>query len=358
VSHQLDRLKVRCPNIGCGFITARGLISAHYERHCELTLVPCPDGGCDKLVARGDAGSELGCLHRELRCRYCDATVLLAERERHYDTECEGHTAKCEQCNALVVRHRMREHVLESCPEGEARCKWHIFGCGMHAKRRTVELHEQAGCIYEAIAKLMRDRAEDRAVIHDLRGRLTAVERRMEGSPPPRRHRSTRPTEGFASDLDDLIDGRRQRDSRGSTGGTWDSPEDYMLAQFERIEAKIEDLRKSVTELDGRHSMMLLNETMPLKDQIAELRSHMGVIGMHTTWLMNVHRQNRGGVGTGGGAGQTQQQQQQRSNGTGGASATGSGTGRAADGDDGRDFTTHRVHVAPRRMSGENPPRL
>lgn len=138
-----------------------------------------------------------------------------------------------------------------------------------------------------------------------------------------------------------------------------------MLAQFERMEAKIEDLRKMLTELDGRHSMMLLNETMPLKDQITELRSNLGVINMHTTWLMNVQRQNRVAAGGGGsgGQGQGQGQQGQRSGnggsgGGGGGMAAGSGTGRSGDADEGREFERQRVHVAPRRMSGENPPRL
>jgi phage FluMu protein Com len=332
-------------------------MKAHYDRHCERTLVPCPDVGCDKLVPREDVTSELGCLHREMRCRYCDAVVFLAEREQHYDTDCEGHTAKCLECNAVVVRHRMADHVMNHCPESQAVCKFHPFGCSVAGTRRFVELHESSGCVYEAIGKLMRDRAEDRAMISDLRGRLTAMER-MRSSNHSRSPRWGRPgAEGYVPDLD-LGDGRSSQSFLNDSGnGAWESPEDYMLAQFERMETKIEDLRKSVTELDGRHSMMLLNETMPLKDQITELRSNMGVLGMHTTWLMNVQRQNRGGAGGGGGA--AQGQQQQRSNGNGGSgAATNPGSGRAGDAEDGRDFAAQRVHAAPRRMSGENPPRL
>ncbi|KAH8907286.1 hypothetical protein BR93DRAFT_879478 [Coniochaeta sp. PMI_546] len=357
VSHQLDRLKVRCPNSGCAFVTTRGLIKAHYDRHCGRTLVPCPDLTCDKLVPKEDVTSELGCLHREMRCRYCDAVVLLADREQHYDRDCEGHTEKCLGCNAVVVRHRMSDHVMNHCPESQAVCRSHPFGCSVAGTRRFVEQHESGGCVYEAIGKLMKDRAEDRAVISDLRGRLTAMERvrNSNHSRPPRSGGSG--GEGFMRDLD-LDDDQSSQPFLNDTGnGAWESPEDYMLAQFERMEAKIEDLRKSVTELDGRHSMMLLNETLPLKDQITELRSNMGVLGMHTTWLMNVQRQNRGGAGAGvGGAGQGQQQQ--RSNGAGGSASTTTSTGRAGDADEGRDFAAQRVHVAPRRMSGENPPRL
>lgn len=364
VSHQLDRLKVRCPNAGCGHVATRGLIGTHYDRHCERTPVPCPDLGCDKLVPREDVTNELGCLHREMRCRYCEAVVLLAERERHYDTDCEGHTAKCLECNAVVVRHRMADHVMNHCPESQAVCRFHPFGCTVAGARRFVEVHEAAGCVYEAIGKLMRDRAEDKAVISDLRGRLTGLERMRSSNHSSRSPGSARPgTEGYIPDLDLDANQSSQSFLNDTGNGAWESPEDYMLAQFERIETKIEDLRKMLTELDGRHSMMLLNETMPLKDQITELRSNLGVINMHTTWLMNVQRQNRVAAGGGGGgAAQGQQEQQQRSasgnNGGGGGPSAGSGTGRVGDADERRDFERQRVHVAPRRMSGENPPRL
>lgn len=359
VSHQLDRLRVRCPNSGCGHVATRGLIGPHYDRHCERTLVPCPDLACDKLVAREDVASELGCLHREMRCRYCNAAVLLAERERHYDTACDGHTAKCPECNAIVVRHRMADHVANQCPESQVACKFHVFGCSVSGKRRVVGVHEAGGCVYEAIGKLARDRAEDRAVISDLRGRLTALER-VRGPNPGRSPRSARPGAegGYVPDLVDLdADQSSQFLLNDAGSGAWESPEDYMLAQFERMETKIEDLRKMLTELDGRHSMMLLNETMPLKDQITELRSNLGVINMHTTWLMNVQRQNRVAAGAGGGAVQGQQQQQ-RTTGGGSGTTTGSGAGRAGDVDDRRELERQRGYVVPRRMSSENPPRL
>ncbi|OIW27145.1 hypothetical protein CONLIGDRAFT_415357 [Coniochaeta ligniaria NRRL 30616] len=293
VSHQLDRLRVRCPNAGCGTVTTRGLIQTHYDRHCERTLVPCPDVGCARLVPREDVTSELGCLHREMRCRYCDAVVFLADRERHYDADCEGHTAKCLECNAVVVRHRMADHVMNHCPEAQTVCRFHAFGCSVAGARRFVELHEGSGCVYEAIGKLMRAQVEDRAVISDLRARLTAVERwsSKHTSRSPRPGHRPSGGEGYMSmsdlDLDDGPSSSAQSSflNDSASNGAWESPEDYMLAQFERMEAKMEDLRKSVTELDGRHSVMLLNETMPLKDQITELRSNMGVLGfqLHNT---------------------------------------------------------------------------
>ncbi|KAB5582410.1 putative ubiquitin fusion degradation protein [Coniochaeta sp. 2T2.1] len=371
VGHQLDRLKVRCPNAGCEVVTTRGSIKTHYDRDCPQTHVLCPGPGCNKGVARCDFdtcvyGGPL-CLHEKLNCRYCTKKIVFTDREKHYETECEGHTTACADCSALVVRHRMQKHLATQCPEAQTVCMFKSHGCSVAGKRSVVEAHEQGGCVYEAIGKLVKDRAEDRTIINNLRSRLTAMET-FRASNSNRYH--SRSPHGPSSipdlDLSDTTRTTPQTLFPNDAGHALEeSPEDYMLAQFERMEAKMEDLRKSVTELDGRHSMMLLNETMPLKDAITELRSNLGVISMHTTWLMNVQRQNRMAAGGGGGGGASGQGQRTgASGGGGGAGGTGSGSGSGSgagsvrgDGDGGREGE-RRVNVTPRRMSGENPPRL
>lgn len=397
IAHQLDRLKVKCPNTPCEHVTTRGLMVTHYQRYCEHTLVHCPDANCDKRVARMDALPENGCLHYNTRCQYCDKTVVTADLEEHYDTSCSGHTAKCPHCAAMVVRHRMSAHMTKECPETDVRCKWHPFGCTLHTQRKVVDEHEKNGCIYQAIGQLAKDRIEDRMIINDLKGRLSTMEgrvRRVESSSS--RSSSSSPTSrgggwqssngmgqhhNFTADFDPndpssaafLYPGGGPGDDRGNSTGngngssnsniSWESPEDYMLAQFERIETKIEDLRKTITELDGRHSVMLLNEAMPLKEQIAELRSNMGVIGMHTTWLMNVQRQSRGqqrGNAAGpSGMASTPRTGRNSSASSGGDGGNSYGGGFRAEADS--DGDRSRRNASSRRMSdgrGEHPPRL
>jgi hypothetical protein len=215
--------------------------------------------------------------------------------------------------------------------------------------------HERNGCVYQTIGQLTKERVEDRMVINDLKGRLADMETRMRrvestgvsgGSSPFTRGWRSSAGGGFIPELDlNEAPCPREPPTYASGSNTWESPEDYMLAQFERMETKIEDLRKTVTELDGRHSVMLLNETMPLKDQIAELRSNIGVIGMHTTWLMNVQRQNRGQPRASG-PGMTP---------SGGANNLSGAAGSRREADDGQSS------IQPRRLSdgrGEHPPRL
>ena len=69
------------------------------------------------------------------------------------------------------------------------------------------------------------------------------------------------------------------------------------------MEAGLEAVRKGVTDLEGRQTVMLLNETAPLKDQLAEIRSTLGVLGMHVRWLMNFRLQERSRAATASGGG-------------------------------------------------------
>ncbi|KAK4451828.1 TNF receptor-associated factor 6 [Podospora aff. communis PSN243] len=351
---QLDRLRVKCPNRGCDQVCSRELLAVHYERHCEYTLVHCPAPECDLRVARVDARAEKGCLHTYTACQYCDKSVMVAALEEHYDADCGGHTAKCAHCNAIVIRHRMDKHIAKDCLRTVVECKWRPFGCSEWAPREEIEKHEQGHCVYQAIGRLVRDRMDDRMMINELKDRLSSVDERLHKAEKEKRRNHAAP---FVPDLD-LNDSPRAAPSYNS--GAWGSPEDYMLAQFERMESKMEDLRKMIMELDGHHSMRQLNDTMRLNEQIAELGSKVGVLGMHTTWLMNVQRQSRG---------------QQRAGATGGppgsgmvgssTSAGGGGSsvgGRSvAESDRSRYYSANDGGVPLRRNShdrGENPPRL
>ncbi|KAJ4405149.1 hypothetical protein N0V85_004741 [Neurospora sp. IMI 360204] len=173
---------------------------------------------------------------------------------------------------------------------------------------------------------------------------------------------------------------------------SWESPEDYMLSQFEAMEARIEDLRKMMVELDGRHTMRLVNDTMRMNEQIAELGSKVGVLGMHTTWLMSMQRQSRGqqsgagstpgnarsnissagGGGSGGGSGGTAGNNEEGRGRTTTTAAGGSGSSRTAtqtqqdnrnrDGEGARGRYLNTSDIPPLRRNsvgrGENPPRL
>ncbi|KAL2135927.1 hypothetical protein VTI74DRAFT_6310 [Chaetomium olivicolor] len=378
IKEQLDRLKVKCPNKGCGYLCSREHLESHYERRCEFTPVRCPDPCCGKPIARRDAIPENGCMHLEVSCRYCDQLVTVAEMDTHYDHSCEGATAECSQCDEVVVRHRLEKHKSQDCPEGQTQCKWHTAGCKFADKRRIVQDHENSGCVFEAVGKLLEQRAEDRKIIDDLSNRLAAVEQRNRRHHRDRQRRAdsfltnghpsvalnpgsgaaatTNPDLTLNNDNTPLFPGSPS--AAADNSGSWGSPEDYMLAQFERLETQIEELRKKLAEVDTHQTVNQLQQNARVNEQLLDLGSKVGVLNMHTTWLMNMQRQNHaqqraGGSGPGAGL----------SNSGGGMSDTGggargSGGGGGSSSSDGGGV---RYQVGSRRNSdgrGENPPRL
>jgi hypothetical protein len=308
IKEQLDRLKVRCPNKGCHHVCSRENLEGHYERRCEFTPVACPEPLCGKLIARRDASPAKGCLHASIPCEFCHKPIAIAELSTHLDNDCDATEVECPDCKAKVVCHRLEKHKSKDCPEQQIRCTWHAAGCRQVAKRRVIQDHEATGCMFEAIARLLDQRAEDRMMINDLTSRLTSLEaaRSRRRETRERRERRTEAallnttlptlTNHASTEIPDL-----PPDAPIPTSslppphidpGAWGSPEDYMLAQFERLETQMEDLRKEMRDMDAHQSLSFLHHTTRIADQIAELTSKVGVLNMHTTWLMNMQRQS------------------------------------------------------------------
>ncbi|KAK4222484.1 hypothetical protein QBC38DRAFT_375010 [Podospora fimiseda] len=282
IKEQLDRLKVKCPNKGCDQICSREHLEGHYEHRCEYTQVLCPSLRCDKRIARRYLTTE--CMHHQEPCEYCGESVAEVDLADHYDYVCTGASSRCEWCEAAVVHHRLEKHIQEDCPETEVDCKWFPIGCKVSDKRFKVVEHEQ-DCPYEIIGRLVRERTEDRKLIDSLVDRINALENQANDRHDRRARRSHRDfllppssmgLNGAADDLESL---------RSSS-----SPESYMLARFERLEMRMEDLTKQLQELDAYQSSFVLQQLYPINNQLVELASKVGVLNMHTTWLMNMQR--------------------------------------------------------------------
>jgi hypothetical protein len=82
-----------------------------------------------------------------------------------------------------------------------------------------------------------------------------------------------------------------------------DSTNEYLLSLIEAQETRISQLSAAMTELEAKQTMMLFNETIPIKNELTDMRSSQQVVSMHVRWLLNFRRQeNQRRFGTGGGA--------------------------------------------------------
>ena len=106
-----------------------------------------------------------------------------------------------------------------------------------------------------------------------------------------------------AHTLSETLSDISMHDQPSSETAPYESRDQYFLSLFEAMESKVERMSNALNELEGRSSMMLFNETLQIKDQLTEIRSTLGVLGMHVRWLMNFRLQERGRTGVVGGTG-------------------------------------------------------
>jgi hypothetical protein len=66
-----------------------------------------------------------------------------------------------------------------------------------------------------------------------------------------------------------------------------------MLSLIESLESRLDHLTATITEQEAKQTVMLLNETMPIKQELTELRSAQGAVAMHVRWLVNMRLQNQ-----------------------------------------------------------------
>lgn len=289
VHNQLDSLAVKCPNRlqGCTLVVARSLVENHVARYCEKTLVPCPHPACDKTVTRKDI--DKGCLHYEVKCEYCDQVKQKVDLEEHQDKECPNRKKKCELCNAEFVRHKQDEH-KKACPEEEIPCGFAALGCTLQMSRKRLEEHTWK-CDYRVVGPLGEQLAELRARVEVLNERDRLKDRRIKFLENRELPLPSASASGTSSDINLL------GFPVNAETAPYESRDQYFLSLFETVESKVERLSSAISEVEGRHSMLLFNETMQIKDQLTEIRSTLGVMGMHVRWLMNFRLQERGRVG-------------------------------------------------------------
>ncbi|KAI0389703.1 hypothetical protein F5Y17DRAFT_109449 [Xylariaceae sp. FL0594] len=352
VENQLGSLLVRCPNKsrGCGMVIARSLVENHVDRYCDKTLVRCPHPKCCKAVARKDAG--IGCLHYDVECQYCGDVCEKVDLQDHQDNHCPNRQATCALCDAEYVRHKQQEH-MKQCPEAQIACKFVLPGCTHLMRRKRLEEHCQS-CAYRVVGPVWEHLAELRGELRVLQERDQLIERRIKFL--ENKGYSSSST-GAAADVSSIPHPTTTTGTTAvadSSAAPYDSRDQYFLSLFEVMEAKMERLSLALTEVEGRHSVMMFNETLSLKDQLSEIRSTLGVLGMHVRWLMNFRLQERGRTAA--------PPSPSNSNSTTTPNTT-TATGNSAhqDGSGGGGGGGESIFGFPRRLSDtlrENPPRL
>ena len=322
ITNQLDALEVKCPNsdAGCEKTLARSMAQNHVDRYCGYSQVKCPEETCEGKVARKDLSK--GCLHWLATCPDCKESLFEVEMEQHRARHCRERIATCEKCHASYLRIESDAHSQE-CPEVIAACKWAQYGCEHQSKRRALQYHAPE-CHFRFMGPMVDSLKLE---VTKLSNEVQVLNERDKAK--DRRIRFLESYKNAPSLYSDTTLDLSLPDPTSSSHETapYDSRDQYLLSLLETQESKVDQLSVGITELEAKQTVMLFNETIPIKEQLAELRSAQSVIACHVRWLMNLRLQERrpglsgaGATSTGGGSGGGGQKESQAGSSDGGGS--------------------------------------
>ncbi|KAF4549190.1 Hypothetical protein D9617_23g006050 [Elsinoe fawcettii] len=70
------------------------------------------------------------------------------------------------------------------------------------------------------------------------------------------------------------------------------TPYTHLLSLHESLRNEVARVSSAITDLDGRHSMMMLNENLRLKEELAYLGGQVGGLGRQVGWLTGLRLQD------------------------------------------------------------------
>ncbi|PSS22155.1 hypothetical protein M430DRAFT_34133 [Amorphotheca resinae ATCC 22711] len=283
VINQLDALQAKCPC--CEAPIPRSMLQNHMEKYCKEALVRCPSKTCDEVVKR--KLSDRGCLHYDVTCPDCKEIHKEIDIGHHREFVCKERQKECEHCGADILRCKESEHI-EDCPDVIASCAWAEYGCQHESKRKDLYLHADE-CAFKIVGPmaeiLKKEISVLRAEVRALNEKNQAQERRIKflesGPKESDRH----------FDYADISSHPVSSLPESASAEPLDSANEYLLSLIEAQENRISQLSAGMTELEAKQTMMLFNETIPIKNELTEMRSSQQVVSMHVRWLLNFRRQ-------------------------------------------------------------------
>lgn len=316
VASLVNDLVVLCPNaeLGCPITCARYLLGGHLREDCQFVAEQC--SGCEDVVLRKDAAGE--CLHQVVECGYCGESFrkldmevwelplpshsswnwasieLKKARSLHltqaHENECPQIIAQCPHCDLEFTRSTITSHEA-TCPSAIIPCIASDVGCPYSGPRKEAPEHTPM-CAFTLLRPLLQAHSTRLATL-ELENR--ALRKKIDILLPPR---SSSPPDAAPTTV-------------------FDDQTIQLLTEQEHLRGDIERLSASLGEMEIKQSMLLMNETLRTKEEMAGMRAAINGMRMQMHWLLTVRLQSVGAGSTGGGQ-------------TAGAGGAGAGVGGGA----------------------------
>jgi hypothetical protein len=222
----------------------------------------------------------------------------------HREHLCKQREKDCEHCGEQILRCKEPEHI-EQCPDITTPCKWAEFGCKHESKRKDLNAHADE-CTFKLVGPVVETLKDE---ISSLNAKFQSLMQKDELNARRIRFLESGLRDSYRPlDFSDIPSQPVTNLPETGNAGPLDSTNEYVLSLIEAQENRVRQLSAGMNELEAKQTVMLFNETMPIKNEMAELRSTQQVISMHVRWLLNFRRQENqrrvtiGGPGSNGGS--------------------------------------------------------
>ena len=282
INRILDELVAKCVfhEDGCTESVTRGAMQDHVDRYCDYARVQCPLEHCDLKVRRKDA--DKGCLHTIVDCDDCYQSMMEQDLELHRNKTCKRRKASCPDCQAEVLRYKLEEHI-EQCPEAIFPCNAARYGCDFITHRAALDEHQTACPLAKLgpFLQMQNERLEAHASALKLLQQKNSILQT-----------------GLSSIQDALGPSTNLVDATPSSStqpdpAPFDSTAAHLLSLHESLREEVERVSAALSELDGKASMMILNESLRIKDEMAYTNAVVGNMRTQLQWLVSSRLQTQ-----------------------------------------------------------------
>lgn len=286
-SNLVDELKVNCANksSGCDITVRRGDIQAHIQYYCKYEQVACSDVYCGLKVLRKDLDTR--CKHKGMVCQECGDGITELYKDQHEREECSARLTRCQECSIELVVKDLAEHNL-LCPLVTLPCVAAGIGCKVRIQRQEMQEHE-AHCTLVALLPTLRS--------------LTSQVQQQEQALGILRRRTGILEDGLL-DMQDIL--ARSESSVHATAslaaadhydptstGSADPVTHHLLSLHESLRTEVDRITTAISEVDGRSNMMIMNESLRMKEESAHQNAAIAALQMQVRYLLNSRLQTQ-----------------------------------------------------------------
>jgi hypothetical protein len=328
ITNMCNDIKVRCPNEDCDTIHARGCIEQHVTKDCPDFLMSCPGKNCDKKVKRKNHVPDQ-CIHTShIECD-CGAVIELGRGEwlKHKDEDCPNTGMKCETCSErITVKDYLAGHANHVCGSETTtlHCPGHEYGCDQDVIYSTDE-ELQFHTLTCPIARMAPHLKKQTQLIQSLNDQLSLAKVRNEVLETgldkindlvntrvlpslPIHSRASSPSPSSLS-IEDIPRGhppasltlpahlRPLTPNPPHAANQQYSELDilnlhtHLSDSITNLSTQMLTLENNLADMDARISMMVLNETFRIKEDLAQQGAGLFSTRAQVQWLLNRERE-------------------------------------------------------------------